>query len=60
MERYIVEKKVKGRFCYHASFPEKKDALLVARLITDAETRVFDRQLRMIIETKEETNHDNK
>lgn len=57
MERYIVEKKVNGRFCYHASFADKKDALLVARLITDKETRIFDRQLRMIIETKEEPNH---
>ena len=57
MERYIVQKKVNNRFCYHSSFPDKKDALLVARIITDTETRIFDRQLRMIIETKED-NHD--
>ena len=54
MERYIVEKKVNGRFCYHASFPDKKDAQLVARLITDTETRVFDRQLRMILRVEKE------
>ena len=51
MERYIVQKKVNGRFCYHGSFRDQKDALLVARLIKDTDTRVFDRQLRQIIAT---------
>lgn len=52
MERYIVQKKVNGRFCYHASFEDEKDALLVARLITDTDTRVFDRKRRQVIATK--------
>lgn len=50
MERYIVQKKVSRQFCYHSSFPDEESALMVCRLITDAQSRVFDRKNRVHIQ----------